>query len=352
MRSLIFNLHRYTALVAGIFVLVLGVTGSIMAFEDDLDALFHPTLFTVQPGAHHLPIARILDTLKTRFPGQSFNGLHIGSRRNESYYTSIRGGQVFVDPYTGAILGTRRTPSVLSRIHQLHLNLLLGRNGAIVVTTVGVILVWLVLSGIYLWWPVKRARIKLNGTLRRAAFDIHNAVGIYSAIFLLAAGATGVVIHFDGEVSGSLNRRAQTKPPARMLPSTPLGGLAPINPNTAIVAALNALPGTATLFYNGPVGPRGSYYVALHFPEDLTPGGRSWVVVDQYSGQPLSIGNSRSAPTGTWTVNQNRAIHTGDIGGYPTKILMSLSCLMLIVQALTGYYMWLKKMRPGSRDYL
>ena len=44
MRRLIFNLHLYLALVAGVFVVILGLTGSIMAFDTELDHLFHPSL--------------------------------------------------------------------------------------------------------------------------------------------------------------------------------------------------------------------------------------------------------------------------------------------------------------------
>src|ERR1700704_5781595 len=52
MRKRLFILHRYAGLAAGAFILILGVTGSIMAFEDQLDHLFHPHLFRVSPQAH------------------------------------------------------------------------------------------------------------------------------------------------------------------------------------------------------------------------------------------------------------------------------------------------------------
>jgi uncharacterized iron-regulated membrane protein len=350
LRKLIFNLHLYTALAAGVFVVILGVTGSIMAFEDDLDRILNPALFKVQPGGQRLPIPQLLDSLKAAFPGQKFNGLRIGSRPDESCYTGIQGGQVFLNPYTGQILGARTTPTRLMTIHQLHLRLLLGPAGKNVVNIVAFVLVWLVFSGVYLWWSLKRATIQFGASLRRVIFDTHNTVGIFSAVFLLAAGISGIVIHYDGEIGEWLNDVTHAKSPVRMVPSTPRAGVKPITPDDAIRDALAALPGTALIAYIGPNGPKGSYYVSLHFPEDLTPGGRSWVVVDQYSGQPLFIENSRSAPAGTWTIIQNRAIHTGDIFGYPTKILMAVACLLLIIQAITGYYMCWKKVRVRPRE--
>ena len=45
-RRLLFNLHLYMALIAGAFITILGVTGAIMAFETELDRLFHWKLGT------------------------------------------------------------------------------------------------------------------------------------------------------------------------------------------------------------------------------------------------------------------------------------------------------------------
>jgi uncharacterized iron-regulated membrane protein len=50
----------------------------------------------------------------------------------------------------------------------------------------------------------------------------------------------------------------------------------------------------------------------------------------------------------TKTVIVNRALHTGDIFGYPSKIVMALSSLLLVLQAITGYYMWWKRTRLAT----
>jgi uncharacterized iron-regulated membrane protein len=41
----------------------------------------------------------------------------------------------------------------------------------------------------------------------------------------------------------------------------------------------------------------------------------------------------------------NRAIHTGDIFGIPSKFLMSLASLMAATQVITGVIMWWKRTR-------
>jgi uncharacterized iron-regulated membrane protein len=227
----------------------------------------------------------------------------------------------------------------------------MGPAGATVVAAVTGVLLFLVLSGLYLWWPLKRVTIKWSANARRIHFDLHNTSGIYSALFLLVLGITGIVVHFDDSLETFLHEQAGTKKIPRSLPSAGQPGDKSISPDDAVAIALAELPGTKALSLSLPANPKGSFVVAVRFPEDLTPGGRSFVNVDRFSGKVLALQNSRTVAAGTRTIITNRAIHTGDIFGYPSKILVSLSSLMLVIQAITGYYMWWKKLRVRQRQF-
>jgi uncharacterized iron-regulated membrane protein len=105
-----------------------------------------------------------------------------------------------------------------------------------------------------------------------------------------------------------------------------------------------AIPG-ATPFQLA-VPPRdGVYSVRLRFPEDLTPGGRSRVEIDQYTGEVVFAESSRTAPAGTRGIILNRAIHTGDILGLPGKIVMSLASALTAVMAVSGLLTWRSRIR-------
>lgn len=354
MRKLIFNLHLYGALIAGLFVVVIGVTGSIMAFEDDIDRLTHPGLFHVEPQGAAMPVADLLKAAQKAYPGQRIGSIRFPQRATDAAQFTVKGPRgVFINAYTGAILGERNPVTVLSKIHQLHLRLLMspssGKAGGNIVAAATAVLLFLVLSVIYLWWPVKRASINWSANARRIHFDLHNTAGIYSAAFLLVLGITGIVIRFDDDIETYLHQRAGTQKTAKNVPSVPQNGARPITPDQALQTAAAALPGTQALSISVPGGPKASYLVALHYPEDLTPGGRSWANVDQFSGRVVGFQDSRTVATGTRAIIFNRATHTGDLFGYPTKILVSLSSLMLVIQAITGYYMWWKKLRFRQR---
>ena len=86
----------------------------------------------------------------------------------------------------------------------------------------------------------------------------------------------------------------------------------------------------------------------LKYPEDHTPAGRTRILLDAYSGKILSLTNSRAAPAAVVYVTRlNREIHTGDIGGWPTRILAAIFSLSLPLLALTGPLLWWQRRQRG-----
>ena len=350
MRKLLFNLHLYTALIAGVFILILGVTGSIMAFEPELDHLFNAKLFKVEPRGQLLPVAAVIEAVSKAMPKERPFNIGIPGAPDLAYVVAIRPqGQVFVNGYTGEILGTRgggRT--FLGNVHQFHLRLLWGKTGQTIVGIVGVVTVFLLISGIYLWWPLKRVAINTSASWRRITFDLHNAVGIFSVVFLLLLSVTGVIIAYDDTIFSWLYKVTNTAPLGRTAQSTPQPGARPISLDQALEIARATIPGARPISVVVPAGAKASISIPMRFPEDLTPGGRSWVVLDQFSGKVLLMQSSRTAPGVTRMIIANRAIHTGDIFGIPSKLLASICSSIVILQAITGVYMWWK--RPRSKQ--
>jgi uncharacterized iron-regulated membrane protein len=348
MRKLLFNLHLYVALIAGVFIVILGITGSIMAFEQEIDHVFHWNLTYVTPQPAHLSLVEIAGVVTRAFPGEPISAYGPSTSPGISYQINTRRRAVFVNQYTGAILGTRSGPDAiatfLGTVHQLHLRLLIRNKadtGGLIESCAGIAIMFLSLSGLYLWWPLKRVKVEWRASGRRSWFDLHNAVGIFSLLFLLVLATTGVVIGFDStttplffKITGST---PGPRPPRNSAPHSP--DAHPITPDKAVETARAALPGAEPFAIDVP-GPNGTYFIRARYPEDLTPGGRSQIVLDQYTGEVLFAQGSRTAPAGTRMVIVNRAIHTGDIFGIPSKILMSLASLMVVVQLISGVAMW------------
>jgi len=80
------------------------------------------------------------------------------------------------------------------------------------------------------------------------------------------------------------------------------------------------------------------------FPEDRTPGGRSFVALDQYRGDVRDMESSRTAELGTKILNYKRPVHTGEVFGALSLALAFLTSFMLAGQVVTGFLIWWK---PG-----
>jgi uncharacterized iron-regulated membrane protein len=345
MRQALLTVHLILALTAGAVITVLGVTGSIMAFEPEIDRLQHRALMNVVPSGHPHSLLEIGDAVRKATPGVRIDGITVGATLADAYVVSVPRAQVYVDPYTLRVLGRRPNGSGwLASVHQIHLRLFTTAAwGRQIVRWSGVVLVVLLVSGLYLWWPTKRIRLTTGASPFRTWFDLHNAVGVFSLVFLLLLSLTGVFIGFDGVMVPLAYRLTSSTPSAQVSTRvTAVKGARQISPDQALGIAREALPGTSP-FYVSVVSPTAAYVVRSRFPEDRTPGGRSLVIIDSYTGRVMFAEGSRTAPAGRRIEILNRAMHTGDIFGLPSKIVMSLASLMAPVQLVSGLMLWLRR---------
>ena len=348
MRKILFKLHLVVAIIFGVFIALLGVTGSIMAFEDQLDRLFHQKLSYVKPQGPAKSLAEIGEAVLKAYPGAEIASYSPSTARDVSYAVQLEDVTVYVNQYTGAVLGTRGDDAwLLQKIHQLHLRLAMmdkGRQfGETTIKWSGVAALFLVITGAYLWWPVKRVSIRRGEGSRRFWFDVHNSFGIISLVFILTLVLTGLIIGFEDRTTPLLYRLSNSQPPPRLrLQTTPVEGATPITPDEALKIASVAAPGAMPSFINVAQG-KDVYRINARYPEDRTPGGRTRIAVDPYSGKVLLLVDSRHGPGGYNLVNLNRAIHTGDIFGMASKTVMSLASLIMALQLVSGVVMWLKR---------
>ena len=358
MRRILFNLHLYAALVAGVFIAILGVTGAIMAFEPELDHVLHPHRSYVTPQGQPKSLAELAEAVGKVVAGKPVVFV-LSTAPNLSYGVGFRDAFVSLNQYTGEVLDVDRSDvDFLGYVHQTHLRLatplwLPGRDphqvGKQIMSWSGVAALFLLLSGIYLWWPAKRVRVDWRSGERRSWFDLHNCIGIFSLVFLLILSVTGVVIGFERQTEPMFYRLTGSRPvePPRAQVA-PQPGATLITPDQALAIAREALPGASPVFVSA-ANPKQIYRVALRYPEDLTPGGRSRVYIDPYSGQVLQAESSRTTAAGTRLVNLNRALHTGDIFGIPSKTVMSLASLAIVAQLSSGLVMLWKRTRASRR---
>ena len=354
------KLHLWLGLGSAIFLLILGVTGAIIAFEAEVDHWVHPGLWSVKATGQPLPEAQLIANVERQFAPGKVRGVALPRSRDLAQVMIVSGKpgapegrnglQVFVNPYDGAITGSRYGPSGVQRvfgtIHQFHLRIAMGDPGKLIVSIAGVILVFECIFGLILWWRLKRATIRLTGaSWFRVCFDLHNAIGIYSAVFLLLISITGVLIGFDF-VEPIIFKLTHSEPLLQRRPaaSTVVEGGAPITVDQAMAAAREAMPNATIATIQPPATPKGAYYIGMRVPEETSEAVHSSVAVDQFSGKVLRVQNFMTESLGYRVIRYNRSLHTGDVLGFWGHVIMSLTSLVLVGMVITGIVIWWKKL--------
>jgi uncharacterized iron-regulated membrane protein len=344
MRRVILNLHLLVALSAGAFMVILGVTGSIIEFEPELDRLFHPHLSFVIPGRRILALSEMGDAVSQRFGGEPVVAYVPSLSPGLSYQIVLPRGIVYVNQYTGEVLGLReRGQTFLGYMRALHVRLAIGNVGRNIVRWSGAAMVFSLVSGLYLWWPIKQVRIRGDWRSRRFLFDLHNLVGIFSFLVLTLLAATGTVIGFEDQLAPLIHKltsSAQLQTSHATIPERTPGSL-PITPEQAVTIARTQIPGAVP--YRVQMPKYGSLYqVALQSPNDGIGSGRNVVALDPF-GNLVSVTRSGDLSTGERILEINQALHTGVIVGMPGRLAVTLASAMVTLQVSSGLLLWRRR---------
>lgn len=353
--------HLYLGVGAGIFLLILGLTGTVIAFEQEIPRWANPQLYFVQPGVQKLPQQNLVNAVDRAFAPDSVRAVTVSRSAGRSELMTIAppGGpslsdpplRAFINPYTGVVLGSlpmhTRIEDFVQTLHSLHLRLSEGKPGQWIMSITGLILCFEVIFGLIIWLKLKRAKIKVKGSSSfRKIFDLHHALGIYILVLLLLMGVTGTIIGFEDFFAANWIygiTQSAPLPPPKPLRSTPVPGAPPIRVDQAIALGEQALPGTSLTTVQMPAGPRGAYVIHLRYPHETAPAAMSTVGIDQYSGAVLQVRDLKHSE-GMTVIRWIRSVHTGDLYGLTGHILVSLFSLALVLMVLSGVVIWWKKL--------
>jgi uncharacterized iron-regulated membrane protein len=127
LRRLIITVHLLISLVAGTFITILGISGSVLVFEPEIDHLLHPHLSYVLPDRTPMSLSELGRIVSHNFGGESIVAFLPASSPHHSAEVILSRGVVYVNPYTGAILGLRvRGQTFLGFVRALHVHLAIG----------------------------------------------------------------------------------------------------------------------------------------------------------------------------------------------------------------------------------
>lgn len=216
LRRAIFQVHLWTGIALGLYVLAISVSGSAIVFRNEIYRAADSGPRVVEVKGEKLTNDQLTEAAKKIYPKDTISFIWPG--KNPEHATEIwmdhdgvRNQRLF-NPYTGEDLG----PSVPYAIQiaswfmRLHTDLLAGDTGRKVNGWAAVIFTVLCLTGAVVWWPGidkwKRSLwVNPKSGWKRVNWDLHSAIGFWSFGLVFMWAVTGIFVVWPMPVQRVVN---------------------------------------------------------------------------------------------------------------------------------------------------
>ncbi len=208
-KKVFFQIHWFLGITAGLILSLMGVTGAIYSYDQQILKWLNQDSYVVEAAqTPKLSPAQLYQHFNQQQPEIEINSITIAVDPTESSTVNIkkegarRGYNMMVNPYTAEVLPDIKGRDTLQFIQRLHRNLTAGEFGAQITGASTLMLIFFVLSGIYLRFPKKHSikqwlfiKPKLKG--RNFIWDLHAVVGTWVIVFYLLFACTGLYWSYD-----------------------------------------------------------------------------------------------------------------------------------------------------------
>lgn len=366
------KIHLWLSVPTGIFIALICFSGAMMVFEKEITELCRHDLYFVQEvKGSTLPEQRLVEIVTATLPDSvTVTGVKTFPEADRAWQVSLskpRRASVFIDQYTGEIKGRYERLPFFDTMFHLH-RWLLDPSKSIGKWIVGVctlLLVIILVTGLLMWLTNRKKpltqslKISCNKGWHRFWHDLHVAGGIYATIFLLAMALTGLTWSFSWYRTGfyaMLGVDASAGGHGR--PATEQVA-APRHQHPEAPDTTEAIDGNRPHRHDQADGnrPEGSEATDGTRPHrhDRADGNRTEGVgrhgnhseAKAAEATPRSGSNDRAASVRS-TIYK---IHTGGWGGIIAKIITFLAALLGATLPITGYYLWIRRLRNKSQNH-
>jgi uncharacterized iron-regulated membrane protein len=355
------KIHLYLALIAGFFFALMGLTGSVSVYREELDELLNPQLVIELPQGKYQSLDRIMASVRQAHPDRhgawtlemprSPHGMVTAwyDKPRETFFELHAPLMVSVNPYTAEVVSSRFWgQTVTTWLLDLHTQLRLDRFGWNAVGCLGLLLIVSIGTGLYLWWPDTRQlrqafTIRHDAGMVRLAFDLHRFIGLFSAAALLVLAFTGILLSYPAVLESLAGASGMAHgETGRNIISTAVPNNHPTGLAAATFMAQGPFPHAELRRITTPVGDSGIYRVNLRQPGEINqrhPYTTVWV--DRWSGQIKEVRNPADFSAGETLASWVWPLHTGEALNGTGRFLWFLAGQSLFVLYISGLLHWL-----------
>ncbi|SHM06611.1 Uncharacterized iron-regulated membrane protein [Chitinophaga jiangningensis] len=341
----VFRVHRLAGLIAGLLLLLISITGSMLVFSDELDEALYHNNYHISPGNHYLPVQQQFQAVRNRLqPDQPYLMVtHLPQSPTETTiiraeYNAEKKIYFFVNPYTAQIVAQRgNTDYFMGKVLFFHFTLLSGKTGAQIILITAILLAVSLLTGIWIYrhafGKVLTFRVKPEWSHRNRRWrNLHRIIGVWAILFNLVMVITGIIM-----VQKVIDSRKGKLAPTKEIPSN-------LDYDQLVAEARKAIPGLTVMGIRPPKKADAPIRILGHAGEARIWGEfASSVYFDNKTGniqKIAAIHNAKLADKFAAIVPQ---LHFGNYGGLPLKIIWSLFGLAPGLLSISGCLIWYRR---------
>ncbi|MFE4521907.1 PepSY-associated TM helix domain-containing protein [Cytobacillus firmus] len=373
----IWRWHFYAGIIFAPFLIILAVTGAIYLFKPQIEGVLYQDYYQVTPQGEKISASQQIEEAKNLYPDAAVTVYRPGESADRSSEVGIVNNDesltVFINPYTGESLGELNSEDrIMDKIEEFHGELMAGTLGDRIVELAACWAVVLIVTGLYLWFPKKKPGMggvlfpRLNRGKKTFRRDLHAVPAFWVTAGMLFLIMTGLPWSgFWGTNFQSMTTNTgQGYPPAIWVGSGPQSTIQTKDIADVPWAAENFVVPASDIqgFIRLPIddvvsiaereGVHPSY--SIYIPQDKSgvytlsafpPKAQDEITmhIDQYTGAVLTDYRYDNYGWIGKMVAWGITLHKGTQFGLINQLISFFICLGIILVAVSGYYLWLKR---------
>jgi uncharacterized iron-regulated membrane protein len=349
MRKAFRYLHLWLGLASGLVVFIVAITGCIYAFEKEIKSIVYQDILSVEKNDSAQSLDKLLSAVKKEYKKPGIKTIFVPADSTSSVQFNLKNKlSVFLNPYTGAITGTiHQDNSFFGIVLQIHRSLLLGEFGKKITGISAFIFLFMIISGMILWWPKgklnkQKFSLKRNTSPKRLNYDLHSVMGFYASWIIIFTVFTGLIWSFKWLEAGMYSM-AGSKKEKKQYHSAYIDSTC-FSLEKTLSLCRQEFPDHKEIFIAFPEDSNGVYRFNLR---NNNYGGfykyQHQLYFDQYTGNIIKKQLFEETQKGDKLKAINYDVHTGKILGLPGQLLVFFAALITASLPITGFIMWRNK---------
>jgi uncharacterized iron-regulated membrane protein len=350
-----FQIHLWAGVLLCLYALVIGFSGSVLVFEDELGRWSDPALMQPQTGVAE-PVTgaafeRISRVVERTYPKWRLEAIYSPGVRGSKYAALLsQAGKyryAFASEVDEHLVGEQALDQGwLNWVADLHFRLLGGTVGFIVNGIGAACLLLLCITGVVIWWPgVKTWKhaliVDFRRRWKRINFDLHSAIGFWTLGLMSIWAISGIYFVWPEPFVAAVNaisKSPNAAPPTFHLSERSYAARLPVT--TLVANAMAAEPGAKLQGIN--YASRNQPFAVMLARTDVTEFlHTTWVYLDPASGNIIGLWRvGKNETVGDWFVWLLAPLHFGTAWGMTVKILWAVLGTLLPLLAITGVLMY------------